>query len=263
MSETRTVAFCDILGFTDLVAKTPLDRVVSDVLGFLRKALHHSLYHQDFPTNVPTLKELQDNSHIAVTWFSDSILLYTRDDTDESVRRLLQTLAWLHFETITKGAAKIRSAVSYGAVHIDPDNSIFVGTPIIEAYRLEEAQDWSGGALTGAAVSRLPADARAGTFANWWVKPYAVPLKDGAFLDTLAINWSLGIHPPDWQMRWSKESQEPTDSDWVKTPAVARKFENTRKFHETFCFDCEARPNKPIETGARRRRGSSARRSAS
>ena len=235
------IAVCDILGFSDLVRDNELGVVVDGSLGWFRKALRHSVHKAAFPTEAPPTPDLDRHNKIGVAWFSDTILFYSKEDTDASIQELLSTVGWLVFETMIHGRTRVRGGVAYGDAYIDPVNSLFVGRPIVEAYNLEQRQQWSGAALAPSAVQRLPEAARTGTFADWWVKPYDVPLKKKETLSTLAVNWNQGIHHPSWRLLWSKDSDDPTDSDWALTPNVCEKFTNTKKFHERFCTYCGSR----------------------
>lgn len=145
------------------------------------------------------------------------------------------TVGWLIFETILGGSTRIRGGVSYGEAFIDKENSIFLGMPIVEAYRLEQRQQWAGAALTDAACERIPEYARSGNYADWWVIPYDVPLKENRTYNTLAINWTWGIHQPERILQWSEFSNFPSDNDWKERPDICEKFINTKEFHDTFC----------------------------
>lgn len=235
-----TIALCDILGFSRLVNSTELGELVEDGLGWFRKALHHSLHKNDFPEETPTLSELQAHSSIGMAWFSDTVLLYTRDDTDDHIRELFETLGWLLFETMLHPPTRLRAGISYGEAFIDPENSMYIGSPIVEAYRLEKSQQWSGASLTKKAVERLPAIARTGEFTDWWLVPYAVPLKGGSICKTLAINWTTGFHLPGTFLPWSPESAEPTELDWSDHRDVCEKWQNTKRFHDHTCRYCRS-----------------------
>lgn len=232
------IAVCDILGFSPLVESGQLGDVVEHALGWFRKSLHHSLHKNAFPENTPATRELERHPHVGVAWFSDTVLLYTKQDTDDSVRELLTAVGWLLFETMIHGNTRIRAGISYGEAFIDPENSIYVGKPIVEAYRLEQSQQWSGGALTESAVQRVPQMARTGRFADWWLIPYDVPLKGQPPLRTLAVNWNLGIHALGWRLLWSRESEIPSASDWATDPSICEKFMNTKAFHDANCHEC-------------------------
>jgi len=232
------VAVCDMLGFSELVEKSSLDALVSGPLGWLRKALHHSVHKQQFPTEIPTKEDFLGHQHVGVAWFSDTILLYTRQDSDEAVRDLILTTGWLVFETLMGGSLRIRGGIAYGGTYIDEKDSVFVGKPIVEAYRLERKQQWSGVALTPSASQRIPNEAQTGRYGDWWVVPYDVPLKGGDTLRTLAVNWTWGFHHPTWRPRWSPSADAPTDSDWKARADVCEKFVNTKAFHDALCRNC-------------------------
>jgi hypothetical protein len=235
------VAVCDILGFSNLVEQNPLDQVVDGALGWFRRALHHSIHKDGFPPEVPHKAETDAHEHVGVAWFSDTVLLYSLRDDDEAARQLIMTVGWLIFETLlSSGRTKIRGGISYGEARMDRENSIFVGKAIVDAYRLEKRQEWSGAALTETACDRIPEYARSGGYADWWVIPYGVPLKDGLTTNTLAINWTWGIHHPPW-LRWSESAESPTDADWQDKPDICRKFINTKAFHDALCHHCNPR----------------------
>ncbi len=233
-----TIAICDILGFSDLVNSNEISNIVEKILAWLRKSLHHSLHKNDFPEHVPTYSELQTNSKIGIAWFSDTLLLFTREDSDECIRELFGTVGWLLFETMLHSPTRLRGGISYGDAFIDIENSLYVGSPIIEAYKLEQHQQWSGASLTNKAVERLPNDARTGRFVDWWVIPYSVPLKDGSTFNTLAIDWTIGVHHPGTFLPWSKTSPEPTHTDLQNHRDICEKWKNTKQFHDQICRLC-------------------------
>lgn len=249
MSGKYLIAVCDILGFSALVQQNSLADVVEHSVGWFRQALNHSVLKNSFPVTAPPTQELNTHQHVGVAWFSDTVLFYTKQDTDEAVRELLVSVGWLLFETMLGGRTRIRAGISYGEAHIDPENSLYVGSALIAAYDLEKAQQWSGGALTVAACARVPEMARSGKYADWWVTPWDVPLKNNDVLQTLAVNWNWGVHQADWKLRWSRESEMPTAEDWARDASVCEKFVNTKRFHEALCQDgCrESKPNKTME----------------
>jgi len=236
MYSKYVIALCDILGFSDLVKNHPLDTIVDDVLGWFRQALHHSINKNGWPEIVPKLDEIDNNSKIGLAWFSDTILFFTREDTDKSLQELLQTVGWLLFETMHY-TIRMRAGIAYGDAFIDPKNAIYVGVPIIEAHQLEQQQQWSGAALPKSASDRVPEFARNGGFADWPVLPYNVPLKKDKAIYTLAVNWTYGIHD-QLPLYWSEKSEEPTPEDWARDPSVCEKWQNTKQFHLDVCDQC-------------------------
>lgn len=236
MKSNYALAVCDILGFSILIQENSLDDVVQVHLRRLRKALHHSIHKGEFPVEAPSLQALQDQSELGLAWFSDTILIYTLEDTDDNLRALTSCLGWLLFETIY-ARTRLRCGVSYGEAFIDAENSIYVGKPLIEAHRLEQDQVWSGGALSLEAVERLPTYARTGEYVEWFLVPYQVPVKGNGTLETLAIDWTIGVHPPPG-LRWSETSAVPPEDEWEKSPDICEKWKNTKLFHDRVCRSC-------------------------
>jgi len=237
MQGRYTIALCDILGFSDLVKRTDLRTLVDTSLAWLRRSLHHSMHKNNFPAEVPTIEELNAHQKLGIAWFSDTLLMYTRMDEDDAVLELFQTVGWLLFETMFNGGTRFRAGIAHGEAFIDATNSMYVGEPIIEAHRMEECQNWSGAALCPSALKRTPAYAQNGEYADWWIIPYSVPTKSGV-CETLAINWTTGIHKPSAFLPWSSESPEPTVADWEARRPECEKWRNTKTFHDHVCRHC-------------------------
>lgn len=235
MRDRYLIAVCDILGFSELVSNHPLDSVVNNAIGWFRKALNHSVLGGTFAATPPATRELESHVHVSVAWFSDTVLLYTKHDTDEAVGELLQCVASLLFETILGGTTKIRAGIAYGDAYMEQENSIYVGMPIVEAHKLEQKQQWAGAALAPSACDRVAACGPSDAVARWWVTPWEVPLRDGTTTTTLAVNWNKCVHAPTWRLRWSESSELPTPD---ANPSVSAKFINTKRFHEAHCEDC-------------------------
>lgn len=239
MIRNRTIAICDILGFSELVNNQKLDIVVDQALGWLHKALFHSLHKNEFPEHAPSLADFQNHEHLGLAWFSDTLLLYSRDDSLEGIREIIQTVGWLLFETILGGGhTRLRCGISYGETYVDEVNGLYVGKPIVEAYQLEQSQEWSGAALTSSAVARIPEMAQSGYYADWMVAPWNVPLKGGLSKQMHVVDWTWGSHLPNFELRWSRKDAEPPPEQWERRPDVCRKWQNTKKFHDQHCRWC-------------------------
>ena len=239
----RTIAVCDILGFTKLVQNNPLDDVVKNGFGQFRDILYRVVHHKEPPEETLSLRELTEQSRVGLAWFSDTVLFYSLEDTEEDCRRVIESTMWLIFFTMLNPALRVRGAVSYGEVFIDQTNGLFFGVPIIEAYKLQELQDWSGGALAPSLVSRVPPEYFRTKVYDWYFTDYPVPLKsyDPPFNDIRwAIDWTRGIHgvPDPWTFLWSPSSSEPTEEDRRDSSGKVIKWMNTRDFHAAKCEFC-------------------------
>jgi hypothetical protein len=235
------IAVCDILGFSKLIRDKPLEVVVDSSIAWLKKSLHHSLHKDGFPKNTPSLQDFERHSHVGLAWFSDTILLYTKQDSDECVTALLSTVGWLIFETLVQGEMKIRSGISYGEAFVDGNDSLYVGRPIVDAYKLQQCQKWSGGALTQDAVLRVPEAYHDGHAPEWWLRPYSVPSGKDETIRTLAVDWTWGIHDHNLKLQWSEKSSQPSPEDWIRNPDICEKWYNTKKFHDDGCQWCVRR----------------------
>jgi hypothetical protein len=230
------IAVCDILGFTKLVKNSPIDHVVTAHLGYLRKALYHSIYQKNFPSEPPSLEELKKQGRVGVTWFSDTILFYGLDDSPESSMNVIETVGWLLFETMPKSEVRIRAGVSFGEAHIDAQNDIYVGSGIIEAYQLEQIQEWSGGALADSAIEHVNRNSP-------WLVSYDVPVKlmsgQRTFFRTLAINWTSGFHYRGrFDLYWLPSREEALLEELIMGGEIVEKWRNTKSFHEKVCQIC-------------------------
>ncbi len=248
--QKRMVAVCDILGFSKTVFETPLELVVNGPLNKFYNALLFAI-EQKLPSNGNlALANLQSQNRVGVQWFSDTVLIYSIDDSQKSLQELLQTISWLLFITVFNRHIRIRVGISYGDVYIDNENKIYVGPAIVEAYKMEQAQEWSGGALTKSAEQVIPPmipPCSADEF-KWPVIPYNVPIKEDAkrvnelndFANkTLAINWTLGIHPAnDNYFMWSKDKEYPTAEEANLYPDIEKKRINIKRFHDEICRQC-------------------------
>lgn len=238
-----TIAHCDVLGFKQLIEKTPLNGVLR-VTDEFRKLLDHAVRQDSYPTDVPSFELLQDHPHLGIAWFSDTILIYTLKDNEECLKALLQAVAWLSFTTMFTGnGTRIRSGIAYGEAFMDKKNSLYVGQPIVDAFNMEKQQAWAGGALTKEAINRLPANVRDGHFYDWPVLPYDVPIKTrdprkSEGLRTIAVDWTYGLHRRGTKLEWSPQSPNPTKEDWDNRPDVCLKWTNTVQFHADVCRQC-------------------------
>ncbi len=228
MQQKYTIGLCDILGFKSHVKKTPLDTIVNESDTLFRSILWHSIHQKDFPEHKPELSELQNHADIGLLCFSDTILLYTKQDSDSAFLSLLSTLAWLLCETMYECDLRLRCGVSYGEAYIDAKNSIVIGQPIIDANELEKKQAWSGGALCETAFQRIPQEVHDGEYFGWPVVPYSVPCKNGEVEELLAIDWTIGAHLPN--IEWSPDHPEPTVKDCIEKFDICQKWYNMMKF---------------------------------
>lgn len=124
----RFVAFFDIMGFKDFVARRSHEEVYSDMYK-ITKMLQ----------NIDSISSI-DNAifagRIYSTTFSDSIILFSKDDSIDCFSVFSLTIAWL-FKSIIKESFPIKGAIAHGKITINKSNQIYFGQPLIDAFELQ------------------------------------------------------------------------------------------------------------------------------
>lgn len=137
----RFVAFFDILGFGSWVESEGSKKVFTYVRGFLnlmvRSSLPGSTVHQDMSVDI-------QKSDIGYINFSDSIVFYSRDDSYHCLKAMLTVCGEFMNVVICGPSRMLRGAIAHGEFYADPKANAYVGKALIDAYKLEEDQDWLG-----------------------------------------------------------------------------------------------------------------------
>jgi hypothetical protein len=184
-SGNRFVAFFDLLGFKSWIDDEGSREVFTYVRGFLnlmiRASLPGSVVHPDMSVDVKA-------TNMGFINFSDSIVFYSRDHSDECLETMLKVSGEFMNGVICGPSRMIRGAVAHGEFYADPGANAYVGKALIDAYQLEEAQDWLSVGLHDSVVA-LPQFARARTeFPNYLVKAL-VPLRKSTHIP-FCLNWA-------------------------------------------------------------------------
>jgi hypothetical protein len=230
----RLIALGDILGFKHTVLTTPLQEILTNHFGYFRRALTHTLGDLQGLTDVTDIASLKQRTGLGFEWFSDSIVLYTKDDAPASKTALVATANWLVFEAIFHAGVRLRFGIDFGELHVDENAGHLLGSALVGAHELERQQRWTGGAFTPRAAAQLPAEAR------HYLADYEVPVKDSSFATRAALNWTLGVHY-NLKLDYSRSKPEPTAEDREAHRDIVDKWENTRAFHRTLCTACAPR----------------------
>lgn len=158
---SRWVAYFDLLGITRLICEKRYVDVIH--------AYQQAITHLDSPRS--------KNAKINHTWFSDTFVIATTDDSISSFARIEQISRLFAYFLILK-KIPLRGAIACGHMYADFDNRIFIGESLVEAYQYGEAQDWVGFVLCPSAMAAmerldLPAESRL-NYSLWnphWSKP--------------------------------------------------------------------------------------------
>jgi hypothetical protein len=87
-------------------------------------------------------------------WFSDTFVLYTKDDSGQSFAAIEMVARWFAFALI-QNQIPVRGSIACGELYADPKNDVYLGNALVESYQWGEAQVWLGFILTPSAVTKL------------------------------------------------------------------------------------------------------------
>lgn len=127
----RFVGIIDIMGFKDLVARNSHETVY-EMMKKVSNAMeiNQSVFSIDNETE-------SLNINIVMMTYSDSIMIYSRDDSNSSQENFIASVSALS-EDLFKDGIPHKGGVAFGKMTLDFENSIFFGQPLIDAYLLQE-----------------------------------------------------------------------------------------------------------------------------
>lgn len=147
------IGLFDLLGFKRLLG----DRSLVDVILHLESLVQGiiDMANWDF-------HELKEREHLAVqgpfaSWlrFSDTILLYRAATDARAFGMWLTSCANLCAMAIGWGIP-VRGALTRGELYVSPDKTTYLGQGLIDAYTLEQAQQWQGAVADIERIIRSP-----------------------------------------------------------------------------------------------------------
>lgn len=221
------VGLFDILGFSDLVAKGQLNRVLNTYLGIraemsrMRKAVSGVL---------------DSKTAIRMQLFSDTFLIYSDDVSEERLTALLAICDGL-FISAVKNRLCIRGSITVGELIVS--GRAVIGKPIVEAHKQEGLQDWMGCIVTDDCVNSVSQKELDKFIADCTILEYEIPLKSGKVSKQHAFNWIKSI---EWALRFKNRGKAVTKEQLMKATSfldedpdcwdARRKILNTRQFRE-------------------------------
>lgn len=196
----RFVGLFDILGFTNLVLNNTLEWLVEHFNTIFVDAISEATQ----PTAILNGKEHKIilSRHVR---FSDTILLYTDDDSKMSLVNIIECSNLFLYKSLVKGFP-LRGAITHGEFYIgkDGDAESFLGKPLVEAYLLEKKQVWSGAIVDPKITTNIEYEDVTEKMKTWnRLINYEVPLKDDLLRPFYCVEWPGyfyggfgGLEPP-------------------------------------------------------------------
>ena len=193
MPNKAVVSFLDILGFKSKIESMPLDELSSQYEKLISQARSHLAFeiHSD---NSLFNERFRPARRCSMHVFSDSIILYTNDESDAACLELL-LYTWRLQQLFLAAGMPLRGAVHYGEFYAKPKTGIHLGRALSDAYRLESRQEWIGISIGHSVPERYPAvfDTGLGAMLPGFFPQYSVPMKSGCREDYLTVNWRFNL----------------------------------------------------------------------
>ncbi len=181
-NDLRYIAFLDIMGFKDLVARRDhgyVEKVLTETSDIARYFTGEEV-HEDGIVGIKSIT------------FSDTILFVTSDDSPEVLRSLLGILCQFQASALQK-TIPIKGALSYGRITVNQSQSIYHGQPLIDAYELQDQVHYYGIVLDNVIEARIfdlieEGHLSLGILKNW-IHKLPTPLKAG-----LINHFNIRVH---------------------------------------------------------------------
>ncbi|MDP2744524.1 MAG: hypothetical protein Q8P00_05605, partial [Dehalococcoidia bacterium] len=213
----RWVSYFDLLGFSELVNT----REWFDVWLLYSKALKE--FKEEFGLE----------PHVEKIWFSDTFVLYSSDDSNDSFISVEAMSRAFVYSLVCRGIP-LRGAMSYGNFYANRQNSVFFGPAFIEAYNYGEHQDWVGFVLTPSAIKQMeimgfPAHERL-NYAYWDIPFKSLEQKQTTHLPAYIIGGNLRLNGRNLSLDKLREIKLSLQSS--HNTKFVNKYENTIRFIE-------------------------------
>ena len=188
----RFVVFLDIMGFKDRVARNSVEELYEDLSNFNQSITN--IVNEDKKRILKRNNKQEDSSIgeivkdgeydcISVAQFSDSIVLFSKDNSLESLTAISEAAGKILKKAIEREKPiPLKGAIAEGFVIYDIQKQLFFGQALIDAYLMEESLQYYGIAVHHSAEESI-IKLKSNLF--WNVK---IPLKSG-YIEHYEIVW--------------------------------------------------------------------------
>lgn len=166
ITANRFVVYIDIMGFKDMVSKISHQKIY-DMMKKIEK-------QKFFYTNISWGGK--SSQLVKSTTYSDSIMLYSKTGSYDSLRALLSSTAAL-IDTLFVENIPHKGALAFGKMTLDPDNSIYFGQPLIDAYLLQKEIHFYGIVVHCTVENKIDKTRKRKTLPH--INSYLCPFKNG------------------------------------------------------------------------------------
>ena len=163
------------MGFKDLVLR--LNHL--EVYEILNKFRHYKNFNESIEWGG------YEDKLVTTTTYSDSIIIYSKDDSFASLEAFSCTISGL-IEDLFFQNIPFKGAVAFGPMTLDTQRSIFFGQPLIDSYLLQEELNFYGIIVHATAEKEISQHAQ--KIRTLFLMKYLCPLKGGS-------SYHLTIYP--------------------------------------------------------------------
>jgi len=216
----RYVGFIDIMGFKDMVSRSTHDEIYEMMKNI------EAAKNQNEKIEWGNSKEQLVRS----TFYSDSIMLYSKDDSYGSVDAMLYTLSAFTNDLLVLGIPH-KGALAFGNMTLDTERSIFFGQPLIDAYLLQEELSLYCIVIHSSAEGEIERQ----SFKHLLFHDYICPFKGGASKHLIIPPIFAGASPNGTLHKWEQELKNGIKALRHKTSGHLRKYiDNTEAFLKSY-----------------------------
>lgn len=154
-TKKRFVVFLDIMGFKERVARntqaalyaelTEFNKDITNIINSTKnnKAKHSS--KQNDSSDVLLIKKEEETKEILLAQFSDSIVLFSSDNSKEDLLTISHVANQIMLSAINReNPIPLKGALAEGDITCDMAKQLFFGQALIDAYLLEENVQYYG-----------------------------------------------------------------------------------------------------------------------
>lgn len=136
--DNRFVCFLDILGFKDKVARLTHDEIYTELskISKVKASIQEIISTLDH-------NDMYYDCDIHIVNFSDSIVIFSKNDTFENFEYFIGAVRYLFANSI-KDCIPLKGGIAHGEVSLNKEEQIYFGQAIIDSYLLEEDVNYFG-----------------------------------------------------------------------------------------------------------------------
>lgn len=239
------LAYFDLLGFKDFIEHNGFSdqgKGIRTIIRDIKNALSDGTLQKAQDRSVPDFTK----TSIQVLNFSDTIIFWTKDDSEQSLNEILQ-VAYKYNQSSTIYSFPARGALTFGEIRFLKEsikNNIggafyldsIVGKGLVDSYLLAESTEWSGAIIDSSVVNKI---SNFGKIPHEFLKSYAkthqIPFKNEMYQNRFAFK--LCVEPINNRtfLNYSKRIEENFSNynKRVESVEVQRKLTNTIDFLRT------------------------------